>query len=69
MPNKRSMYTDAQWKWLHDRFLEGYSLYKLTEFAITHRNNITHHWARLGLSTNRSYLKPLSREEFDALGD
>lgn len=63
----KSMYTDAQWKWLHDRFMDGCTIKELIEFAMCHRNTMTYHWERLGLSTSK-HGGPLNREEFEALG-
>lgn len=63
---QKSMYTDAQWRWLHDRFLDGSTIKELVEFAACHRNTLTYHWERLGLSTSRRG-KPLDREEFEAV--
>ena len=67
--NQKSMYTDAQWRWLHDKFIEGYTVQILSEFAMCHRNSIQYHWTRLGYPCTREYLKELDREEFNALGD
>ena len=63
-----SMYTDAQWKWLHDRFKEGYFLKELKDFAGCSMGNMCHHWRRLKLGSYQDDFPPLNRDEFNALG-
>lgn len=65
---QRSMYTDAQWLWLHDRFTEGHSVKGLADFAGCSIPNIMHHWRRLGRLARKYERKPLSKKEFNALG-
>ena len=67
MPPK-SMYNDAQWVWLFDRFTEGYTMKELAKFARCGTDNFVYHWHRLGLRLEKSERYPLSRKEFDALG-
>ena len=64
----QSMYTDAQWKWLLDRFKEGYTMAELAEFAGCGTANLVYHWRRLGLRSWKTEREPLSKEEFNALG-
>ena len=62
-----SMYNDAQWSWLFDRFIEGYSMTELADFAGCGTANLVHHWRRLGFRSWKSERKPLNRKEFNAL--
>ena len=66
---RKSMYTDAQWKWLHDRLKEGYYRTELFAFARCSKGNLDYHWERLGLAVDRGMLPPLNRAEFEALGE
>lgn len=63
--NHMGMYTDAQWRWLHDRYIEGYSKQELARFAVCHKGTMLYHWERLGLSCTRDYLPNLDRAAFE----
>ena len=66
---RRRFYTDAQYRWLWQKYLEGYTIPQLCDFAFTHRNTLDYHFRRLGLRVCVRTLPPLDREEFDALAD
>lgn len=67
--NQKSMYTEAQWRWLHEKYVKGYSLRSLAQFAVCHPHSIQYHWDKLGLPCTREYLGALCHEEFKALGE
>ena len=66
---QKSMYTDEQWRWLHEKYVKGYSLRSLAQFAVCHPNSIQYHWDKLGLPCTRDYLGDLDSKEFNALGE
>jgi hypothetical protein len=63
-----SMHTDAQWRWLYDRYKEGYFYKELASFAGCSEGNLCCHWKRLKLTRRFCEYKPLNREEFESLG-
>ena len=70
MSKKRTgMYTDAQWRWLNDKYLKGYSVKYLAAWAMCNQNNVYYHFMRLGLPMKRDALPALDLEEFRRLGD
>lgn len=70
MSKKRTgMYTDAQWRWLNDKYVKGYSVKTLASWAMCNQNTVYYHFMRLGLPVKRDTLPDLDREEFRRLGD
>ena len=65
----KSIYTDAQWRWLHEQYMKGHDMRSLAAFAFCDKSTLIHHWNRLGLSRKRFTLEPLSREEFLKVGE
>lgn len=64
----KSVYTDAQWTWMHDRFKEGYPMTELAEFAGVSFSSFVYHWHRLHLRLPTYARPPLNKKEFNALG-
>lgn len=64
----KSMYTDEQWRWLHEQYVKGYTISDIARFAICSVCNVLHHFERLGLPGKRDYLPPLDRAEFEQKG-
>jgi hypothetical protein len=63
-----SIYTDAQWRWLYERYKEGYLYKELADFAGCSKSLLCSHWKRLKLTRHFCEYKPLNREEFESLG-
>lgn len=61
-----SIFTAAQWKWVADRFLEGYSKMDLADFLGVHYTTVLGHVH----GVSRPKLPPLSdrKDEFNRLG-
>ncbi len=65
----RSFFTAAQWRWVEERFREGYRLTELAAFLGVHRETVRRGLVRQGAKPeSREDLPPLSRREFLALG-
>ena len=63
----QSFFTLEQWRWIKDRYDEGYSMEKLAEFLGINRRSIRTAFIRLGLYPDtKSDLPPLAerRQEF-----
>jgi hypothetical protein len=62
-----SIYTDAQWQWVADRYTEGYTKMALAKFLQVDYSTLWHHLCRMGVE--RDELPPLSdrMKEFNAL--
>ena len=63
----KSVYSDAQWRWLFDRNKEGYFQAELADFAGCSLTTMRYHWYRLGLKKDPNTIPPLDREEFESL--
>lgn len=65
------LFTEKQWKWIADRYLEGYTQKMLAEFLGLARNTVERHFQKMGvIPYHRSELEPLSnrKKEFIELG-
>ena len=57
----KDVLTAAQWRWVGDRWLEGYTMSELAYFLGLHRETVRRNLIRLGLRPNgRDELTPLS---------
>lgn len=65
----KSMYNDAQWAWLHERYKEGFFMADLADFAGCSINNLRYHWFRLGLMVPPGKPRILDKDAFNALQD
>lgn len=43
------LYNEAQWKWVADRFLEGYTARSLSEFLGVHYNTVLRYLHEMGV--------------------
>lgn len=60
----KSILTAAQWRWVGDRWLEGYTMIELADFLGVHRETVRRGLARLGIRPyEKSELIPLSERE------
>lgn len=66
---RRKAYTDAQYRWLWQKILEGYSYEQICKATYTHRNTLMYHLERIGLYVKHKDLPPLDLTEFYALAD
>lgn len=68
---KEPYYSDAQWKWIHDRIGEGYTKKECAEFLGVHRSYIPIKFEMLGFAYHRDDRVPLDQRkgEFYALCD
>ena len=60
-------YTPAQWRWIWERYCEGYTIKELSGFLYLHHETVRRHFQRMGHRPyNREDLAPLCdrREEF-----
>lgn len=56
--------TAAQWRWVGDRWLEGYTMSELADFLGLHRETVRRGLVRLGIRPcEKSELIPLSERE------
>ena len=66
---RKSIYSDAQWRWIADRYKEGYDATELAEFLGVWECSIYRHMRRLGVKRG-VYKRPPLRDrarEFNAL--
>lgn len=63
----KSIFTEAQWRWVADRYLEGYTLMQLANFLGVAFSTVWIHLDQMGVT--HSQLQPLSERtaEFNAL--
>ena len=60
----KSVLTTAQWRWVGDRWLEGYTMSELADFLGLHRETVRRGLVRLGIRPyEKSELTPLSERE------
>ena len=60
----KSILTETQWRWVGDRWLEGYTMGELAYFLGLTRETVRRNLIRLGLRPNgRDELTPLSERE------
>ena len=60
----KSILTAAQWRWVGDRWLEGYTMSELAYFLGLTRETVRRNLIRLGLRPNgKDELTPLSERE------
>ena len=65
------LFTEAQWKWIEQKYREGYFVKDLAEFLGVHRETLRRNLQRRGVKPMyRDEMPPLSefRREFYALG-
>ena len=61
-------YSEAQWRWIAERYREGYSQVRLARLLGLHRETLRRRFQRMGvLPEDRGDLPELDREEFDKL--
>lgn len=61
-------FTDAQYRWLWQKRLEGYSYKDMCAAVYSSTNGLKYNFVRLGLCKKRKDLPPIDWEEFYALG-
>ena len=65
-------FTYDQWKWLYDRFVEGYTIADLADWAGIHPRTLQRNWEKYGLRYFRADVNVRSlearKQEFLALG-
>lgn len=54
----QSVLSDAQWAWIADRYLEGYSQIELAKFTHVNKETIRRGLIRLGIRPEAKYLLP-----------
>ena len=60
----KSILTEAQWRWVGERWLEGYTMSELAYFLGLNRETVRRNLIRLGLRPyGRDELTPLSERE------
>ena len=60
----KSILTEAQWRWVGERWLEGYTMSELAYFLGSNRETVRRNLIRLGLRPyGRDELTPLSERE------
>ena len=60
----KGLLTAAQWRWVGDRWLEGYTMSELAYFLGLHRETVRRGLVRLGIRPcEKSELTPLSERE------
>ena len=62
----KSILTEAQWRWVGERWLEGYTMSELAYFLGSNRETVRRNLIRLGLRPyGRDELTPLSEREVE----
>ena len=60
----KSILTEAQWRWVGERWLDGYTMSELADFLGSNRETVRRNLIRLGLRPyGRDELTPLSERE------
>lgn len=64
-----SFYNEAQWKWIHDRVIEGYTITECARFLEISRNYLPLKFEKLGYAVPKNQRVPLDQRkgEFYAL--
>ena len=64
---RESIYTAAQWRWVAERYLEGYTMRELARFLGVHHNTVAEHFQKMEVER---MLVPLEerKREFMELG-
>lgn len=66
-----SIFTDAQWDWVAEKYKEGYSAYSLADFLGMTTTPVYNQIKKRGVVTEGKKPRPLSdfADEFNRLGD
>lgn len=62
-----SSYTQEQWRWVAERYLDGYPVAELAMFLHMHYNSVIYHLARMGVYPRQRL--PLSEMGFPVSND
>lgn len=67
---RRGLYTEDQWRWIADRYREGYTIYELADFVGVSYSTVAEHMRALGVLRGCYEKQPLRERagEFNDLG-
>lgn len=65
----RPLYTAAQWQWVAERYLQGYTMRELAKFLGVHHNTVAFHLQKLEVDRMLVPLEERKREFVDLGND
>lgn len=69
MRGNKSVYNESQWRWVYDRYMEGYMPTEIAGAIFVHRNTVSYHIKRfVDMYGDRPPIMD-RREEFLRLGE